>query len=409
MRHARPEVASLTWWDRLWRPFWVLPAVVATASVVLGAVLPHVDERVTGIVPTLFDGGPDGARQLLGTIASAMISVTGLVFSITMVVLQLASSQFIPRLLGTFLASRTVQLTLGVFTGSFLYSLTVLRSVRGAQDGAAAFVPQASVGLSFLFVVASVGFFIAFIHHITSAVHLNRVISRLGARTRESIDRLSSGHRPQPTEVRRPQGGGTVVRMSGRHGWVTVIDSTGLVRWAEDRDCLAELDVGLGDFVVDGQAIGTVWASGDVPADEVASFVAVDRERHMGPDFGFGIRQLTDIAERALSPGVNDPTTAVEVLHELHTVLVVVAAHPDLPRRLVDDDGVTRATYRAPTFARTLEDSLGEIAHYARDAPSVMAVLRGVLDELLMRAVPAHAPAISAMRARIDGEGDAGT
>ena len=117
-RYGRPEVERADWWTRLWRPFWVRPAVVAAVSTALGVALPHADQLLAGWVPYVFESGPDGGRQLLGTIASAMISVTGLVFSLTMVVLHLANTQFSPRLLGDFLQSRVVQYTLGVFTGS---------------------------------------------------------------------------------------------------------------------------------------------------------------------------------------------------------------------------------------------------------------------------------------------------
>ena len=132
---------SWSWWDRLWAPFWAVPLAATVASLALGVLLPAAEGSSSAQLPFVFPGGPDGARSVLGTIAGAMISVTGLVFSLTMVVLQLASSQFTPRLLGTFLQSRLTQATLGSFIASFVFSLTVLRSVRGDATGDA-FVPQ---------------------------------------------------------------------------------------------------------------------------------------------------------------------------------------------------------------------------------------------------------------------------
>lgn len=142
-------------WSRIWRPFWTLPAAICLVAVVAGLVLPPLEERISAHIPFVFQGGPDGARSVLGTIASAMISVTGLIFSITMVVLQLASSQFTPRVLGTFLSSRITQLTLGVFTATFVFSLSVLRYVKGANENGGNFVPQTSVTLAFALVLAS--------------------------------------------------------------------------------------------------------------------------------------------------------------------------------------------------------------------------------------------------------------
>ena len=118
-----------TRWRRFWRPFWVLPVVICGLALVAGVAIPLIDDSLVGAVPSVFRGGPQGARTLLGSIAGAMISVTGLVFSVTIVVLQLASSQFSPRIIPQFLASRITQLTLGFFMATFIYSLTVMRAV----------------------------------------------------------------------------------------------------------------------------------------------------------------------------------------------------------------------------------------------------------------------------------------
>ena len=114
--------------------FWALPATICAVAVLLGLSLPPLERGISAHLPYVFQGGPDGARSVLGSIAGAMISVTGLVFSITMVVLQLASSQFTPRVLGSFLSSRITQATLGVFTASFVFALTVLRFVQGGSE-----------------------------------------------------------------------------------------------------------------------------------------------------------------------------------------------------------------------------------------------------------------------------------
>jgi len=140
-----PQAPRASWWDRIWDPFWALPGVIAVLSLLLGLGIPTFDDALGNPVPDVFRGGDAGARALLGTIAGAMISVTGLVFSITMVILQLASSQFTPRIIGSFLDSRITQVTLGVFTGSFLYALSVLRAVRG-DDGVP--VPQTGVAIA---------------------------------------------------------------------------------------------------------------------------------------------------------------------------------------------------------------------------------------------------------------------
>lgn len=403
---GRPERESATWWRRLWARYWTLPALIALGSLVLGAAFPLVDERLAGVIPYVFESGPDGARQLLGTLASAMISVTGLVFSITMVVLQLASSQFTPRLLGQFLQSRVVQLTLGVFIGSFVYSLTVLRLVRGGSSGGESFVPQGSVTVAFVYVLTSVALFIAFIHHITQSVRVSHVIADIGRRTRQAAERLYAGERTSATWSPSPDATRREVRVGDRQGYVTAIDATGLTRWAAERDGVVTLDLSLGQFVAGGERIGTFWGGAD-EAEEAADFVDLGRERDLRHEHAYGIRQLTDIADRALSPGINDPTTAVQVVDEVYAVLRPLVAHPDPSPYLTGPDDRVRATYRPTTVAGLVEGSLVEIAHYAKDSPRVRARVHEALSALLDHADPRHQPALRELLATVDKGGAA--
>lgn len=400
-RYGRPEVDRVRWWRRIWHPFWVLPALVAAASALLGTFLPSFDEHLAPWVPSLFASGADGASNLLGTIAGAMISVTGLVFSITMVVLQLASSQFTPRLLGQFLESRTVQLTLGVFTGSFIFALSVLRSVRAATDAEPEFVPQVSVTIAYLYVLTAVALLVVFIQHVTRSVQVSRVIADLGRRTRAGAIRFFEGEQPAATWSPRPDTPRTEIAHPHGKGMVTSIDSTGLARWAAHHDCVVQLRLGLGDFIAHGQPLGTVWGVEDADADAVARHITVSPERELAGDFGFGVQQLTDIADRALSPGINDPTTAIQVVDELYAVLRRAVAHPDPSPYIVDEHGDVRAAYRAPTIAHLVDRSLVEIGHYAEDAPRVLQRLHEVLDELIDAAIPAHRPTLERARQRI--------
>ncbi|TFI50130.1 DUF2254 domain-containing protein, partial [Micrococcus endophyticus] len=182
----------------LFRPFWVIPALVSLAAVVVGLTLPLVDAGLRHQIGVAFPGGPDGARSVLGTIASAMISVTGLVFSITMVVMQLASSQFSPRILQDFLSTRITQWTLGAFVASFVYSLTVLREVRGASGGGEVFVPQLSVSLAYVLVLTAFALFLAFIRTIMSLIQVSDVVSRIGEATCRAVEE----HFPEADDAR---------------------------------------------------------------------------------------------------------------------------------------------------------------------------------------------------------------
>lgn len=393
-------------WRRVWRPFWTLPATIMVVSVLLGVLLPILEREVLPSLPWVFSGQPDGARNVLSTVSSAMISVTGLVFSVTMVVLQLASSQFTPRVLGSFLDARVSQVTLGVFAGSFLYSLTVLRVVRDESDDGAAFVPDTAVTLSYFYVLASVAMFLAFIAHITSMVQVSRVISDLGHATVDALGDEPDGDGGGPAQP--PSGSDDTVawHVDRRHGHLVSVDTAALLDLSTQRDLVVHLEVGIGDFVVPGQRIGYVGGPGAAALDDetlaaLAGCLDLERERRLALDPLFGTRQLVDIAERALSAGINDPTTATQVVHELHLVLRVVSTRPDPSPVVRDDDDRPRLTFPPQTLVGHLALAVDELMSYAADAAQVPAAVESMLDELVQHARPEHRAEIGRTRARV--------
>lgn len=403
-RGAVPQVDRPGLWQKIWRPFWVLPFAIVLAALALSWLLPWIDQSASTQLPYVFEGGPDGARSLLSTIASAMISVTGLVFSITMVVLQLAQSQFTPRLLDSFLADRTTQATLGVFTASFVYALAVLRTVRGSSEGIEQFVPQLSVSVAFLLVLAAVAMFIAFIHNITTTVQVATVISRVGERTRELVEEQfgdpdDEGHgfgptwSPEEGEARIP------LTLHGRDGTVDFVDVPRLVALARSHDVVVHLEVHLGDFVASGQRIGTVWGREDLADDALRSFsrgLGLSRTRTMTQDISFGLRQLVDIAERALSPSMNDPTTAVQVMDEVHVLLRMLAMRRTISPYIVDEDREVRVAHQPPKFADLLDLAVDEVLHYGKDGLQVPRKLEAMLIDVLEVARPEYRTAVEA-------------
>jgi uncharacterized membrane protein len=392
---------TVGWWDRLWSPFWVLPSVICVVAVVAGLTLPLVDEHLVGDAPLLFGGNADSARSLLSTIASAMISVTGLVFSITMVVMQLASSQFTPRLLGGFLGNRITQVTLGVFTSSFVFALVVLRDVRG---GDSPFVPQLAVTVAFVLVLASVAMFFAFIHHITVSIQVGQVIDRIAKATVRALEEGTDAEWGDPSAVpptwSQQPGPSLVVTSGERHGVVQRIHYSHLVERAQRAGVVVELLTRTGEVRHTGQDLALVHGAqaGDDVVTEVRAAFGLGKDRTVQQDPEFGVRQLVDIAERALSPGINDPTTAVQVLDELHRILRVAAARPDRSAHLVDGGGVVRVVDRPTTFARLLDLALDEVAHYGADTLQVPPRIEGILEDVEQMARPEHAAVVAAKR-----------
>ena len=381
--------------------FWAVPLACALAAAGLGLGLAALDRslRTSLALPFLFAGGPEGARALLSAIITSMISFTGLVFSITIVVLQLTSSQFSPRVLRTFLRDRFNQVALGVFVATFVYGLVVLRSVRGTAQ-VDPFVPQVSVTTSFAFVLASVVVFLGYIHHITQMIRAATIIDTIGRETAALIDRrhpADAAARPAPVLP-----GGPVRRIpAARAGVVQVVDDAALLRLADASGTTVVVLRAVGEFVAEGAPLIAVHgdaADQGPDADRLRRAVQLGTERSMDQDVGFGLRQLVDIAERALSPGINDPTTAVQAVDQLHDLLRRLATRSLPPRTRTTDGGRLGVVVPQATFEDHLGLACEEVHRWAADADRVRRRLAVMLLDLADAARPEHRPAVERAR-----------
>ncbi|HSJ99879.1 MAG TPA: DUF2254 domain-containing protein, partial [Kofleriaceae bacterium] len=295
--------------NRLRAQLWFLPSLAAIGAFVLARILIHLDHSVIHRHDTwfLFQGTPTSARELVSTIASATMAFTGLVFSITVVALQLASSQFSPRVLRTFLEDRLTHVAMAVFVGTFVFAMSLLLSIRGSSEQVDRFVPALSVFVAFLLVLGSVGVFIHYIHHMAHSVRAVTIIRRVADETRHAIDEMfpNTGRDAPPVAVPHhaddagdPPG---VVTYRGRAGNLAYVAEDHLFELAEAHGALIEVVPLVGDYVLSDAPVIRYW-----PADrrELAGAVEAlviqpERTGHQDPMFGF--RQLVDIAERALS------------------------------------------------------------------------------------------------------------
>lgn len=372
-----------------------MPSLWCLGAVLAGLLIPELEKANPRWMPLLFQGGSSGARQLLSTIAGAMISVTGLVFSITIVVLQLASSQFSPRVLRTFLDDRVPQNALGVFAASFLYALTVLRSVIDGDSASSDTVPQLAITIAFLLVLGSVAMFLWFIHHITLSISVGAVIADIAGDTRSVMQR-SAERRTELSDRApdlEPPNAQLVVR-AVRSGILDVVDHVTLRRSAEKHDVRIEVLHRLGTFVPEGAPVALVHEFGRTEdgstGEEAADWEsAIDRgldlapERSLQQDLAYGLRQLVDVAERALSPGTNDPTTAVQVIDQLHDLLRRLGSEPDPYGVEHDEDGVARVVTAEWTYQDLMDLAVDEIAHWGADGIQVPTRLDAMFTDLL--------------------------
>jgi uncharacterized membrane protein len=379
--------------------FWLVPTMFAVVAAGLGFLMPEFDDLLVQAsnVPFLFQGGPEGARALLSAIISSMITFTALVFSITIVVLQLTSSQFSPRVLRTFLRDRFNQVTLGVFVATFVYAMMVLRGVRGTAD-TAPFVPQLAVTMAFLLVLVSVVVFLFYLHHTAQAIRVATIIAGIADETRGVLDRRHPGDEDDVDGVPVPPGDqdrtrGRVVA-APRAGVVQFVDVDALADAAGNAGATVEGLRALGEFVPAGAGLFRVSGS-EVDDATLCGAVVLGEERSMDQDVGFGLRQLVDVATRALSPGVNDPTTAVQVLDHLHDLLRRLATRPLPSRRAVHREGRVVLVVPATGFADYLDLGVDEIHHWGSDDPRIRARLRSLLDDVHAAARPEHRPVIA--------------
>ena len=303
--------------------FWLLPGGMVAGGVLLGVGLVAVDRH--GMVPQwlidspwLYNGGGTGARTLLGAVASSTIGVAGTVFSITIAALSLAAGQMGPRLLRNFTRDRGNQLTLGVFLGTFSYTLMVLRSVRTHSEGE--FVPHLSLSVAILLAFVCVATLVFFVGHMAGRINVDTVIELVSEDVHHAIIRLMCGA-PQPKRPSASFWQSGVPISDARRGYLQQLDGPGLAAWAATRGTSLRLLVRPGDYLFPGSTVAVMTPSVQGAAEAVRAATAVGGERVSSGDLEFAIRQLVEVGVRALSPGINDPHTAMSVLDRLGAAL----------------------------------------------------------------------------------------
>ncbi|MEP7087075.1 MAG: DUF2254 domain-containing protein [Gemmatimonadota bacterium] len=379
-----------------------MPATIVCGCVIAAVVLIDISTLVStkalAQFPRLFGAGAAGARGMLSTIAGSMITVAGVTFSITIAAVAQTSAQYTPRVLRTFMSDRANQTVLGSFLGIFAYCLVVLRTIRGGDEGA--FVPPTAVLGGFLLALVGVAVLMYFIVHITQSLEAESVLDRVRSETERAIDRRFPHQLGEAVEVRVDAAPPSTIRSAWRpmlahkSGYVEHVDEEGLLAFACDRGLVIEMLRGVGAFAVAGTALarvatslprGQTTASGnDEEADresiehELNRLYAISPVRSFRQDAAFGIVQLVDIAIKALSPGVNDTTTAVTSLGHLTAVLARLA-----PRRMPEPirlaNGVVRVIAISPTFSGLVGQALDDVR---RSADGNVTILDKLIEAL---------------------------
>lgn len=381
----RSALASLTNWLRMLRySYLALPAAIALGFAALAFLLLALDAAAgRSGVGGLFPAGAPAARAVLTTIAGSLATVVGVAFSVTIVTLQLVSQQFTPRAVRGFLGDRVIQTVAGVFVGVIVYCLVALRAI---EEGEEPFVAGLTVTVAFALAVIALGMLLVFIHHVAQSIQAGEITRKIADATTAAVAELYPESYGQPELENADAIVGewareaepTIVVFPVEPGYVQAIgDIPAALKGERFR---LELVVATGDFVTTRHPIARVWTDGD--GDECARAirraVTIAAERDVHQDVGYGIRQLADIAVKALSPSVNDPTTAMTAVGYLQETFEQLAGRAWPPRvRRVPDREVTLVMHRDP-FEKLLEP-LVQIGRYATDARIVEALLRACL------------------------------
>lgn len=391
--------------DDLRASYWFIPTVMSIAAIALSFLTTSVDVRVGTTwlesISWLYANKPAGARSVLSTIAGSMITVAGVVFSITIAAVSYASSQYGPRLLSNFMRNRGNQVTLGTFIATFIYCLLVIRTVRSKEelppgaDGAAdllgAFVPNVAVLTGIGLALCSIAVLIFFVHHVPRSIHISYVIADIGRELRTKIDvrfpiligdgmpstesekafepdlptyfsaRLSGS----PTAEGREEIAEIVAEVDG---FVQAIDEDKLLATATEHDLILRLQYRPGDFIQHNHVVIEAWPQ-DRITDEITCTLRdcyiSGSTRTSVQDVMFLVDELVEIAARAISPGINDPFTAKNCLNWLGVALTDLAGR-ELPNPLrYDDNDQLRVIAHPTTFADFVYAALGQLRQYA--------------------------------------------
>ena len=392
------NVRVAKWWESLRTSYWVMPALMCTGAVLLAFLTQEIDQRITLNAESqfrfLYSGGPDGARAVLSTIAGSMITVAGVTFSITIVALATASSQFGPRILRNFMRDTANQIVLGTFLATFVYCLMVLRTVRGVDDFR--FVPQVSVFTGLVLALLSISVLIYFIHHIAESLHVSSVIDGVGRELEDEIEEIFPETVGQTAQVEPDRESGcsyrdrpTNVIESTVSGYIVGIDDGQLIRLAQQHDAVLELIERPGSFIFPGCPLIKIYPRSSVDEElthELNSAILVQVQRTPTQDIGFLFDELVEIALRALSPGVNDPQTAITCIHWLSAGFSKLGQRRPPSEFRYDEEHELRVITVAVTFEGLFKRAFDQLTHAARRDGYVLGAL--------MKAMLAIAPAV---------------
>jgi uncharacterized membrane protein len=404
----------IQFWVDLRSSFWFMPFMIVLSSIVYAIVLIQIDlagsDRWLAQWPRIFEVGAEGARDMLSTLAGSMMSVMGITFSMTLLALTLASSQYTSRVLRNFMRSRVTQITLGTFAGIFIYCLIVMHTIR---TGNMPFVPSLSVFFAFVLAFCGIAVLIFFIHHIALSIQASNIIASIADEMNASIERLlpeKENYGPDEDEGQNPMMDSLDERSwypvpAAVSGYIQSVNNDALLHLAEDMRTIVRTEHGVGAFVVKDTALVSLaltYPPDKKTIDVLNAAYSIGTHRSVEQDLAFGIRQIVDMAIKALSPGVNDTSTAVMCVDYLTSIMTRLAGRK-FPSSYRYEEEALRVVAIVPRFEVLLAEAFDQIRGSAEMNVSILLRMLSALNTIGTKTVrPTHIRALAEQLQCID-------
>ncbi|MEX1001655.1 MAG: DUF2254 domain-containing protein [Crocinitomicaceae bacterium] len=384
----------LFFWNELKATFWFVPVLIIFLAILLALGFVYLDYQLNipqeGISRYLFIGSVDSARSILTTISAAMIGVGGTVFSITLVALALASNQFGPRLIKNFMYDRLNQIVLGAYIATFIYCLIVLNMIKETEQHV--FLPSVSISLAMIMALLNIILLIVFIHHIAVSIQADKVVSRISETLLQNIKTLFPDKLEDESDEQKEHDEASAKSdykyskplLAEKNGYLQYIDTKMLKKLTVEMDGLIALHFRAGGYLVEGIQLGTIYSHEELTDEQIKKthdVFVVGQSRTQQQDAEYAVHQMVEIAVRALSPGVNDPYTAIACIDNLSAVMSYLAK-ANFPSAYTYEEDQLRIIEEKLTFEGVLDAAFNQIRQFSKESPAVVIRLMEALNTI---------------------------
>ena len=388
---------------RIWESLWFVPSVYVLAALALSFGLVHWDEAdPIHLSESINSSSASAAMSALG---SGMLAFTGFVTSVILMVIQFGTSEFSPRFVAWINRDRTLRFALSTFSATFLFALV---STAQIGRGNANFVPTRTLIAALLLTLLSIVMFLLLIDHTSNGLRVASVVQAVDSQSRQVFDAVypegASDAAAAQDKARSLDGLTPVqtIRLSGVGQVVVALDRTACANLAQKYDAVIQLVPAIGDHVPSGGTLLHVYGPRELPERQLRRVVALGDERTLDDDPAFAIRMLVDVAIKALSPAINDPTTGVQSLDRIEDLLRYAAPKHLSTGTVTDSTGAIRLVYPAPTWEDLVELALNEIRAFGAGQYQVARRMRALLDDLIADVPEKRRPALRQQATLLD-------